>query len=256
MIPNLLLRILNVCFGLDYSRTSLIWCKSRITFAGIFGFISFSCACLSTIDQYLITSREVSLRRKSQIKWTYRIVVILIILTWMHSIPSFLFFDISPVSHICTYTNVIYGVYVPIFSFLCLCFIPVSILIVFGCLTCRNIQQTRNLTEDHFDRQLTKTIIIQVILIIISQTPYATYNAYIFFSTGITKSSTRIDIENFLYIITALMAYEYYASTFYIFLFSSKRFRQAVKQRICLWQRNNPIAPVGISINNNICHAL
>ncbi|CAF1104394.1 unnamed protein product [Adineta ricciae] len=211
MIPNLLLRILSVSFELDYSRTSHFWCKSRITFAAIFGFISLSCACLSTIDQYLITSRKVSFRHKSQIKWSHRIVLIIMIIVLLHSIPSFISYDISSINHICTYTNLIFAVYVPVSSFLYLCIIPISILITFGCLTYRNLQQIRNLNDYRFDRQLTKTILMQVILIIISQTPYAIYNAYMLIGIGRNKDAKQLEIENFAFTITGLMAYEYFS---------------------------------------------
>ena len=49
---------------------------------------------------------------------------------------------------------------------------------VFGCLTYRNIRQTRALAEQHADRQLVKMIFIEVVLVVISVIPYGIIGIY------------------------------------------------------------------------------
>ncbi|UJR34533.1 hypothetical protein I4U23_027310 [Adineta vaga] len=68
LVSSLLLRILSVGLSLDYTRTSHIWCKTRVSLAMSVLYIASFSICLSTIDQFLITSRDVHIRQISQIK--------------------------------------------------------------------------------------------------------------------------------------------------------------------------------------------
>jgi hypothetical protein len=114
----------------------------------------------------------------------------------------------------------IYGVYIPICIFVVLCAIPIIILTIFECMTYCYIQQTMVLDRHNANRQLTKRICIQVIVIIVSQTSYSIYNTYILFTIRSIKNTDRLNKEYFAYTFTTLVYYIYYAvSQFLIRLF-------------------------------------
>ena len=68
VLLNLPLRIISSINKIDLSVNSLIWCKIQGYFICLFGVISFSCSCLAIIDQYLITSKNISFRQLSNMK--------------------------------------------------------------------------------------------------------------------------------------------------------------------------------------------
>jgi hypothetical protein len=48
-------RILITGFGIDWTLTSLAYCKFRIPFLQLCSLMSYTCLCLATIDQYFAT---------------------------------------------------------------------------------------------------------------------------------------------------------------------------------------------------------
>ena len=105
LFVNLPPRIIAFSFGYDFANMSVIWCKTRQYLLMMSSTIAISCICLSTIDQYFVTSSNPSLRRMSQIKWSHRIVTIVIITWCLHAIPFCLYFNISPITKTCISTN-------------------------------------------------------------------------------------------------------------------------------------------------------
>ncbi len=55
LLINLIYDILSEDFRLNLANCSIFLCKSRLFFTAILDLICFSCACLSAIDQYLLT---------------------------------------------------------------------------------------------------------------------------------------------------------------------------------------------------------
>ena len=70
---------------------------------------------------------------------------------------------------------------------LIVCIIPVLLLAVFGCLTYGNLRQTIVLAEQYADRQLARMTLIQIMMIIISMTPYGVNSLYRLITSGIKK---------------------------------------------------------------------
>lgn len=218
IIINLIIRFIGVNYGVDLAYTSLIWCKIRSFIVGLFGGTSFSCSCLTIIDQFLVTSQDLNRRQLSNIKWAHRIVLIVIIVSCLQSIPIFIYYNIPPVINACMSVNVIYATYATIFIVYVMCIIPITIMIVFGYLTYRNIRLTRALVMQHADRQLTRMTLCQVMLVTISMTPSGVYNIYRSTTSGMTKNSDRQMKETFVNLITILFSYFYYIVYSFIFL--------------------------------------
>jgi hypothetical protein len=222
---NLTSRIVSAGYGIDLTRTSVIWCKTRYFFFGFFAIISFSCSCLATVDQFFVTSPSPHLRQLSKIQWAHRIVFGLIIFGFLLSMATnFAFFNISPTINACAPVNTAYALYVQLFTLIGLGSIPILIMFVFGCLTYRNIRQTRTLLEQHADRQLVKMILIQAILVVISVTPYGINGIYDLATAGIVKNEDRQEKESFVTAVVAVLAYSYYAVLLFTFLLHNSLF--------------------------------
>jgi hypothetical protein len=207
---NLISRIVSVGFGIDLTRTSISWCKARNFFLLTLSLITLTCSCLATIDQFLAASRNVHLRHFSRIKLAHQIVFVMIIVWCLHEIPPLLFYHISPITNTCVNSNAAFAIYIPIYLLALVCAIPVSVMVVFGCLTYRNIHQTRALAEQHADRQLASMTLIQVVFVVIFITPYGINNAYSLITSNIVKDTNRLIEESFALTVLSLITYFYY----------------------------------------------
>ena len=83
-------------------------------------------------------------------------------------------------------------------------------MVVFGCLTYRNIRQTIVLAEQKADRQLTRMIFIQIALVVISNTAFGAFTAYILITARETRDIDRRRKEYFAASIVSLLNYSYY----------------------------------------------
>ncbi len=221
ILINLTSRIASVGYGFDLTTTSISWCKARQFFILTLSMITFTCACLAIIDQFLVTSKEVHLRQYSNIKLAHRIIFFVIIIWSIHGIPSLLFFNIKPIVKLCVLSNATFAVYISIFILLFLCAIPMLIMIVFGCLACRNIRRTICLAEQHADRQLIRMVLIQVVLVIISNIPFSSYNFYSLITANTTKDVNRQMKEYLAETILSLLNYSYYVVSILIVMLSN-----------------------------------
>jgi hypothetical protein len=214
IIINLSTRILSEGYGIDPTKSSNIWCKARNYFIGVLSLISFSCSCLATIDQFFVTSQNAYLRRCSKLQWAHRIVFIMIIIWCLHGIPVVLFYDISSITNTCVVINQIYQSYIVIYILVLLFAIPVSIMVVFGWMTYLNIRHTIGVAGQRADRQLTRMILMQVILVVISIFPFGLFTLYNAITNNIVKDIDQQLEENFVLIVLSIISYLIYVVCF------------------------------------------
>ena len=214
---NLLSRIVSIAFSFDLTQISVVWCKTRQFCLLTLSLVTLTCSCLSTIDQYFVTSHKVSLRRFSNLKWSHRIVILVVILSSIHGIFLILYSNI--LANNCVITNSIFNIYVRIFILVILCIVPVIVMILFGYLAFQNLQRTQFLSRQFADRQMTKMILFQVILITCSITPYAIYIIYSLITSQMIKHANQLNNEAFVSTIINLFPYFYYS----VSLFSKKK---------------------------------
>jgi hypothetical protein len=210
ILINLTIRVITTMYGIDLTTISVTWCKMHSFGIGLFGLTSFTCSCLATIDQYLVTSRNASLRRYSNIKLAHLIVFIVIIIWSLHGIPIFIFYDILPITKTCDSTNTIYSLYIFIYLVAYMFIIPILIMVIFGYLTYRNISLTRALAEQHADRQLIQMILIQLALVIFCMSPFGFFSMYILITAKVPKGLNQQMEEYLISTIFLLITYFYY----------------------------------------------
>ncbi|CAF4153866.1 unnamed protein product [Adineta steineri] len=227
LIVSVISRIFIAGYQIDLTLTSTFWCKLRAYLINVLTLISFTYSCLASIDQFLVTSRNANVRRFSNIKWAHRMMFIVIIVWCLHGIPQILFYDISSITQTCRIINASYSIYASIYVLSLTCIIPIVVMIVFGYLTYRNIHLTRVIrAEQQADHQLVRMTLIQVILVVISITPYGINNVYGLITSTISKDLDRLTKESFISTILSLFTYVNYIGTCYMFLISSRRFRR------------------------------
>jgi hypothetical protein len=206
-LVNLITRITGSLNNVDLTRTSILWCKARAFFDGSLSPISFSCLCMAIIDEFFVTSQNVNIRRCSNIKWAHRIVLIIIIVWFIHGSVAAVFYNISSLR--CMSFNAAFDTYTTVYITVIVCALPVSVMSLFGWLTYRNIRLTLALARVNGDHQLVRIVLIEVILVIISITPYGIDIAYRYITSGIPKSIDRQTKEAFATTVLGLITYLY-----------------------------------------------
>ena len=76
--------IVGAALNIDLARTSIVWRKLRYFFITSFCAISTYCACLATINQFLITSQHIRFRQLSNMKNAHRASQCAAIIWWAH----------------------------------------------------------------------------------------------------------------------------------------------------------------------------
>ena len=202
-------------FGIDLTARSLAFSKIRPFCLSTLCLISLNCCCLSTINTFFTTSRRVYLRSLTSMKWTYRIVAIIIVIWCLHGIPFLLYYEISPIARLCYNRNAIFNVYFPAIYILTLnCWIPVIIMTFFSYLAYMNIRTTRALVQQQADRQLIRMVFIVELLVIISYVQYGIYNSYLLLIAGMDRDENRVLLDNFFGSISNLLCYIYFSVCF------------------------------------------
>jgi hypothetical protein len=92
LATGLLVRIMITGFDIDWTQTSLFFCKLRYFIFPICSLISFTSISLATIDQYFATCSRPRWRLWSNIKIAHRIMAAFTIFWILHGIPYMLLF--------------------------------------------------------------------------------------------------------------------------------------------------------------------
>ncbi|CAF5002935.1 unnamed protein product, partial [Rotaria sp. Silwood1] len=93
LITGLLARIMITGFGIDWTQTSLIFCKLRYFLFPIAALISFTSITLATIDQYFATCFRPRWQQWSNIQVAHRLTAVSSIIWILHGIPYLIFFN-------------------------------------------------------------------------------------------------------------------------------------------------------------------
>jgi len=176
-----LFNILAWGFEIDYTVSSLFFCKIKVLIYTTCSLSSITCLCLAIIDQYFASSSHLRCQKWCNIKLAHRLTTIFIMIWTLHGIPYFVFYDhiIFPSTNktICQITNTIFIKYHTYGYFLTLTNLLPLIAIVFGLMAYRNVRLlTRRkipVVRRELDKQLTKMILIQILIYFCTFLPYS-----------------------------------------------------------------------------------
>ena len=173
LFAGLFSRLLFTGFSIDWTQTSLFFCKFRPFLIYVTALISSSCLCLATIDQYFATCTRLRWQQWCNIKLAHRLVIIASIISLLEQFPSLAFYHhtISPINQqiICSIASQEFTKFNNYFTVLILWFIvPLIFTVVFASLAYRNVQQlayrTQPLIRRELDKQLTVMVLVHVLV--------------------------------------------------------------------------------------------
>ncbi|CAF0964721.1 unnamed protein product [Adineta ricciae] len=234
MFFGLLPRTINVAFGIDWSITSLAYCKVRYYFFQFCSGLSYTCMTLATIDQYLATCSNPLWQRCSNIRLARWLFVLSTIFWMLLGIPVLYFYNLNTSSvtnqTICTITNPAFQRYFSYFNLLILlCLMPVGVTILFGILAYRNVQHLTYraipLVRRETDKQLTVMVLIEDVYNLFFILPYIIVYA-LQLNLSVNTDPTYADRLNLISAITGALYYVPFSSAFYIYVCASERFRR------------------------------
>lgn len=248
LLCGLFTRIIGFGFGLDWSSASLIWCKMRSGFSTASFLASTTCVCLASIDRLLASCRQEKYRRWSRL-WVAQCSVLVTVIVWMgHSVPDLIYRQLvqNPVTSATTcllinpQTFDTYRSYVSIPLYIGV--IPTIILTVTGTLTYRNMNVLQRVRQrEAIQRQLTRMILIQIPIILVPTMPYVIFTEYQIFSANVPKENFQRMAENIISNVLTLIFYTTFASSFFVFFFSSRSFQNDTRKLLCCQRMDSSV---------------
>ncbi|CAF1183745.1 unnamed protein product [Adineta ricciae] len=234
LITGLLSRILITGYDIDFTRTSLFYCKFRLFFLQVSTGSSLGCICLATIDQYFATCARPRWQQWCNIHVSRRILLGLIVIFVIEQSPCMIVYDhrmLSVTSNetICVSTSIDFDKFNIYFNSVVLAnVIPLTITSTFGVLIYRNIQQlsyrTVPFVRQELDKQLNSMVLILIFCINMMLLPQLIVYFIVVYG-NIQDSRARAQL-NLAYAITLCLYYLFFASPFYIYMIVSERFRR------------------------------
>ncbi|CAF1612064.1 unnamed protein product [Adineta ricciae] len=218
LISGQLTRILISGYSIDWTQTSLFYCKFRTYSLQTFSNVSLAYLSLATIDQYLSTCSRPQWQQWSNIRVAHRLAILVVLLGLICNIPYAIYYvhNQSPTTGgiTCTSTNDIFQRYMNYVSGITLTrILPIGLIILFGILSYRNIQQLARQTSVITFFTITPYIVVYCLLLVFN----ANDHPAIFNNLQATNS------------IALSVYYLYFASPFYIYFCASARFRRQLK---------------------------
>ncbi|UJR12245.1 hypothetical protein I4U23_016422 [Adineta vaga] len=216
-------------YALYYSELqtqSVIYCKIRLYIGHILNLYLRYSVVFACTDRYFITRTNIHLRSLSSIKTAKKLLFFMFIIFPLMAIHMPILMDIRNGS--CGMIGIyklVYAIYQLIISGL----LPPIFMSIFSILTINSLHQrhhTGQIRMKQSDRALTRMVVVEVIVNIITAIPYSInllYGALTYFI--IDKSTQRLEIESFITYISRFRIYFVGVTPFYVFIFTSKPFR-------------------------------
>ncbi|UJR32793.1 hypothetical protein I4U23_020255 [Adineta vaga] len=236
-----LTRILTTWLGYDLSRTSIIYCRIRIYFLTISLLTARLFLCFISIDRWMVTSRENSIRQLSSMKIVRWFIFIGISFCILFSINFPIWYRIEGTRGCIGAPDTFYPLFYTIYN-LVITIGPFVIMIFFSLLVLNNLRRRHRrqiigttqtavpivTTQQYYrkEMQFIKLSLIQVFLYVLCNTFYA-YNAtYAFITQSFVKTPEQVILDSFLSTIGLNISYFYMAITFFLYTVVSSTFRK------------------------------
>lgn len=219
-------------FGVSLMNTNLNACREHTYLRYVTTVAAISFPCWAAFDQYVTTSRNVSVRNRWGSLRLIRLVIILDVLFWiLFYIPIIFYTDIINgvcILKPCLYTTFNTYVFTPIVYG-----IGPAVIITLSTLgTVRNLRSNAvHTTHEHLSNQVRSMLMPQIIILAISGIPFGFQGVYLDITSSIQKDSFRIALENFIGQVILISYHFNYVFTFYIYVYKSSQFRQALKRQ-------------------------
>ncbi|CAF1948077.1 unnamed protein product [Rotaria magnacalcarata] len=239
LIGNTLVDVFASTLSDTFDVNAILPCKIRTAFGQIFATISLSMMCFAAIDQSISTSMP-ERHHGINLKIMRRLIAIITVISCVHAIPFFIFYDIQPLSGtndtICrikdaseVFSKYLIYINIPLVNGV----IPVTIMILFGVLSYRNVHRMYkrrvHIVRLRLEKQLTAMVLAKIFSFAITVIPFLIvyiirYSISLYINDPICQNQILLAQRVFI-----LLIYANYADSFYIFLACSARFRRQLK---------------------------
>ena len=234
-------RIISKGLHVDWTSSSMAWCKIRHFLSSCGSLIALSCLVMSVVDRFLSICRKIKWRRLTSVYTARQVCLHLTILWMLSSIPILL--DIRPIritsdQRICRSSLLIGSTVVT--DILSLCFygiVPWCFMLLFGSLALRNIRHryrprsgtTPFVRVSYLDQQLISILFVQTLTYMGSSFPYCAQRIYDLITIVSTKNKgeDRLALDYLLSQIAELIFYFNYVAMFYSSYLASHVFRRS-----------------------------
>lgn len=219
LLTGLLSRITTNASNVDWTQSSLFYCKFRMYFLVVCTTTSMICLCSATIDQYLATCHYPHWQRFSNLKVSRCLSMIAIIFGIVSSIPCLVYYEhqtsLMTNRTICSTTNSPFLQLNIYFYRLTLSnVLPLLITLFFGLLTYQNgkhvAYRTVPLVRRELDKQLTSMILLQDAFTFIVILPITTLG-FISLDTNTIRNPLSEAQFQFVNVIAVMFYYLYFS---------------------------------------------
>ena len=133
-------------FGNDWVKALVAYCKFRWYAIQVFAYISFTCMCFATIDQFLATCSRIYWQQFNSMKLSRRLCIITSIAWIIYGIPYLVFYNHSISSNLrdvsCVNTNQFFRQYrAYVNNILLTILLPEAVSVSFGALAYRIVRR-------------------------------------------------------------------------------------------------------------------
>jgi hypothetical protein len=209
----------------DPQRQSLLYCKVKNYVAVCLSqclryTVVFVCA-----DRFVVTRTNVRIRSLSSVSIAIKLVLIMCAVWLVASIHVLILMDIR--SGVCGMFGV-YKLIYAIYQITSVAILPPVLMSIFSILTIRSLYQ-RHVIQTRArkrDRYLMRMVVAEVIVNIFTSIPFSInlfYGAVTYYV--VDKRTKRLEIESFISFLTAFLVYLISVAPFYLFVLTSKPFR-------------------------------
>ncbi|CAF4507353.1 unnamed protein product, partial [Rotaria sp. Silwood2] len=242
----LLTRILLNGFNITAINLFLWFCKIRNYFFYLFVAVPRYYIILASIDRYFASCSNIYWRRWSSSKVAMRLIIGSFIFWSLMYSQILVFYEIQ--DGICSYRHGAYGIFFSIYLSIESGTLPPLVMLIFGCLTLKNIRQSKRRTRpiaelngirpaefigmSGKDLQYSKMLFSQILLWTILSIINPSDLLYQTITINETKSSFRTTVEVFINNMSYMFIHLEFSLTFFLYTFSSSFFRRQLKQLI------------------------
>lgn len=232
--------IIPTLYSLDYPNPELYivaFCKLRLYFLHSSLMMSRSLIVLACIDRFALSSSSLRVRSFCRTKIAFSAIVCIFIVWPIIAVHIPILLTIQ--SGRCGMTNP-YSLIYSIYSFIIAGLLPPALMVIFGIKTIRNLHlihaRIQPNADENFrikrkDYNLMVMLMWEVVVYLVSTTPYPIQTLYLAVTSNIIKTTLRLQIESFItFMAYSFLIYINSASPFYVYFSTSRTFRQECKQ--------------------------
>ncbi|CAF0876396.1 unnamed protein product [Adineta ricciae] len=263
LLFGLLPRILSDGFLFDRNSTNIAWCKIRSYVASCASLIALYCFVWSGIDRFFSTCQQIKWRYLTSVSIAKQICLLTIILWMIFNIPTLIYTRPLATTGTCASSSFIWSqISVYCLNLLCYGTFPWLLTSIFGILTLKNLRRVHQqrinpfpipklVRTTYLDHQLISMVLLQILLSMMSSTPFCIRIIYDNLTQTVVKTKYRRAQEDLCMQIVYLMFYLNYVSMFYVNYISSTVFRRLSKKVLTnLYEKDENISR-GVTVINH-----